>query len=40
MRRYVLPLVALGLIAITVSGCVVYPERGGGRWCYYHPNRC
>jgi len=39
MRRYLFPLVALGLIAASLSGCVVYPGRGPG-WCYYHPYRC
>jgi hypothetical protein len=39
MRKYLFPLVALGLIAATLSGCVVAPGRGGG-WCYYHPWRC
>lgn len=42
MRRFVLPLIAVGLIAVSLSGCVVYPGGGGGggRWCYYHPYRC
>ena len=39
MRRYFLPLVGLGLIMVSLSGCVVYPARGPG-WCYYHPYKC
>jgi hypothetical protein len=39
MRRYLLPLAALGIIAVSLSACVVYDHPGRG-WCYFHPYRC
>ncbi|MDD2859920.1 MAG: hypothetical protein PHI71_02475 [Acidiphilium sp.] len=39
IRKLGAALLILGL-GISLSGCVVYPVRPGGGWCYWHPYRC
>jgi hypothetical protein len=39
LRRIGAAVLVIGL-GISLSGCVVYPVRPGGGWCYWHPYRC
>jgi hypothetical protein len=39
LRRLGAALLIVGL-GVSLSGCVVYPGRPGGGWCYWHPYRC